>query len=274
MFKKLLQSASHIVSPGKNVHVVIVGHQKSGTSAIAGLLSHLSGLALSNDPLYAIDNGSAETVELLLKNPGRFKQVCRMHPVLFGSPVIKDPDFTFIFPQVQACYRHAHFLFVIRDPRDTIRSICNRLGLKGADSRHKIEHLKITNCNRHWERIISGSLPSIPGSGDSSQDNFFYNLAHRWNHATNEYQKNKESMVLIKYEDFLLNKEKCINDIAGKLNLPKVNSITEFLDVQFQPKGNPHVDLEEFFGSDNLLVIEKICERYMEKFGYDSLLSS
>ena len=129
--KKLSISLWQIINPADNVLVVVLGHQKSGTTAIASLLSKAVGLDVSIDPLFHIDQGKAKVVENLINNPNSIRWLCLRHSNLFCKEIVKDPDLIFVYEHVRRHYRNAQLLFVVRDLRDTIQSICNRLGLSG-----------------------------------------------------------------------------------------------------------------------------------------------
>ena len=76
-------------------------------------------------------------------------------------------------------------------------------------------------------------------------------------------------MVLIKYEDFLLNKQETIRKLSEKLNMKEISDISHLLDKQFQPKGKQQkVDVKKFFGAVNYHKIDSICKKNMKKLGY------
>lgn len=256
--------------PEDAVRVVVLGHQKSGTTAIGALLGRMSGFGMSNDPLFMIDQGTGKTAELLIQHPDLLKKYCKQRRDLFAHKIIKDPDFIFIYPALKEVYRNAKYVFVIRDPRDMIRSICNRLGLEGTSKKAFPAKADMKGGNHHWELILSGNLPFINGVVQVDS-NLILNLAHRWNLATEIYMNSAKEMTLVKYEDFLKNKQTVIKDTARALGLPCDGSIAEYVDVQYQPKGERKVDWVEFFGAENLAGIECICSEYMSDFGYEKI---
>ena len=74
--------------------------------------------------------------------------------------------------------------------------------------------------------------------------------------------KNHDDFILIKYEDFLSDKEKSIKQLAKKLNLDIKKDITHLLDYNFQPKGKKKsIKKIDFFGKENLDLITKLCEK-------------
>src|SRR5690606_22302361 len=65
----LLSDARAIVLHRHAVRVVVLGHQKSGTTAIASLLAKMVRRDYANDPLYSVDRGRAELVERTMRTP-------------------------------------------------------------------------------------------------------------------------------------------------------------------------------------------------------------
>jgi len=259
-------------NPAADVEVIVLGHQKGGTTAIASLLGKISDNEVSIDPLYQVDQGKAEIVAKLVNNPKSIESLCLRYPSLFTKPIVKDPDLIYIYQAVKGCYENARFLFVVRDPRDTIRSICNRLALTGDDLNHVPTLNKLLNGNHHWELVLSGQLPKHEKRGQYSS--LVGNLAYRWNLASKMYLEFSSEMTLLRYEDFLEDKEKIIGATANKLGLESTKSIADFIDVQYQPKGNTDADLQQFFGQENLELIEDICNDYMCEFGYEFLTNA
>ena len=268
MLKNITKSARKLIYPFDNVKLIVLGHQKTGTTAIAHLLSRIADLHMSSDPLYELDHGYGLAAERLISRPDMIRNYCRYHPILFGQPIIKEPDFIYIYPEVKKCFSNAKYLFVTRDPRDTIRSICNRLGISGAS---QCIHPKISDMrggNRHWELILSGYLPGIHGDIEKNS-NFIAHLAYRWNLAAEMYLEFSDEIYFIRYEDFNCNKELAIRRLADNLEISSMVPISEFVDVQYQPKGDHALPWDEFFGQDNLRIIERISANTMCKLGYE-----
>ncbi len=66
----------------------------------------------------------------------------------------------------------------------------------------------------------------------------------------------------------MANKIDSIARLARQVGLEPVNDITDYLDIQYQPRGNRSISWEDFFGKANLESIESICHDYMNYFGY------
>ena len=60
-----------------------------------------------------------------------------------------------------------------------------------------------------------------------------------------------------------------IKILGNQLGLKCTRSITEFIDVQYQPKGKAESDIRKYFGSAYITQIENICGDAMREFGYD-----
>jgi len=256
-----------VLHPSKHVKTIVLGHQKSGTTAIAALLAKCSAATYCNDPLYQIDQGTGLAAKILLSDPKKLKYLIRRHPLLLSRDIIKDPDLIFTWPKIEHNFENANYLFVLRDPRDNIRSICDRLALGGNNSTLIPPVTQMDGCNKHWQQIIAGTLPSL---SSSPGNNYLVNLANRWDHAAAIYDKNKDKIVLVKYEDFKANKIETIHSLAEKLGHPIRNDISNDLSTQFQKAGNSAIKWEDFYSQENLNLIERICAKNMANFGYEN----
>jgi len=267
MFKRIMQIFQKKFPYQDKVEVVVLGHQKTGTTVIASLLAKISKFSMSSDPLYVLDQGSGNTAELLIEKPDLISKYTEKHPKLFAKQIIKDPDFIFLYPSIKSYYLNAKFIYVLRDPRDTIRSICNRLGMSGTDRIINPVISDMERGNHHWELLLSGSLPK-QNEAISETLSFVKKLAYRWCLSNDIYNQYQDDMLLVKYEDFLKDKEKSIADVANELGVNCKQSISQFVDIQYQPKGNSKVDWLEFFGDEHLHAIEDICSNQMKMYGY------
>ncbi|MEO0364767.1 MAG: sulfotransferase [Pseudomonadota bacterium] len=248
------------------VSVVVLGHQKSGTTAIAALLALASEATYANDPLYEIDKGAAKAAENMLSTPGMLGRLIQKHRALFDSVVVKDPDLIFAWPDCSTCFPNARFVFIVRDPRDNIRSICNRLNLPGKRSTKIPPPESMDRPNAHWTKVISGELPLITST--AAGGDYIANLAHRWNLASQIFLENRDAMTLVRYEDFKRNKLGVLNNLADEVGLNMTRDVSDSLSKPFQPKGNSDISWSEFYSPDALRTIEEICAPLMSEFDY------
>lgn len=242
--------------------VIFYGNQKSGTTAIAKLFAERAGLTYCNDPLYNFDKGRAILLRFLLVFPSALPLFVKLSKATFKGGVVKDPDFSFMFSSVRAAYRPTKEVFVCRDPRDNIRSILNRLGVDGHVASRSIGFDELTGGNKHWLEILNGFDGFYQGSSVIER------LAYRCKANFNTYISNSNDMYLAKYEDFLNGKTEFIDGLIESLSLDGMNSIHDLVDKQYQPKGDNSLSYMEFFGEENLNVINSICREEMQILGY------
>lgn len=235
--------------------IFILGHEKSGTTAIAQLLAKISGQSVTIDPIFRIDP-KGDLQNQLFSQELQFYDFVQSHKFYFSTSINKDPKLTFFYDDLRQYFPTAKFIFVIRDPRDTMRSFLNRRGIPG--NFDKLE-------NMESKTVQIGHRPPVAGN------NYIEKLANRWNLAADTYIGHKEEFSLIYYEDFIQNKIDTINDLARQVGLNPINNITDYIDVQYQPRGDRNISWVEFFGVDNLRCIETICHERMNYFGYELL---
>ena len=76
-------------------------------------------------------------------------------------------------------------------------------------------------------------------------------------------------MILAKYEDFLVDKCRFIATLAKQLEIPEKCDISDKVNIQYLPRGNHSVSWKDFYGMENLMLIEQICGIRMKEFGYN-----
>jgi len=151
---------------------------------------------------------------------------------------------------------------VMRDPRDNIRSILDRLELPGDEE--TLDPTRIEEVSEGWKRTIDGSWMGI------EDGNYIVRLSERWNRAARTYLEHQNDIELIRYEDFCRAKVESIDDLVSRLGEEKINEIEEKVDRQFQPRGHLRdVEWLSFYGETNLNRIERRCEEEMSALGYD-----
>ncbi len=242
--------------------VIVLGNQKSGTSAIAHLLADFGGLSKTVDipPLWD------STVIEIIKGHIEFLHIVNHHKFYFSKELIKEPNMTFFAPQVMEVFPESRCVFVIRDPRDNIRSLLNRIKIPG--HLKEIDKLLLQGIREGYKLILNAKRWEI-----DQAENYIGVLSHRWNKAVDNYLLCKDRMILIKYEDFLVDKYRFIADLANQLGIRQKADIADKLDIQYQPRGIHNVSWQEFFGQENLARIERICGSRMKEFGYSNKTS-
>lgn len=244
--------------------MIVGGNQKSGTTAIAALLAKATGLRFSNDPFWHVSlrDGHASVLEDVLSRRMTVAEVVDRYRAYFSAEIIKDPNFAFLYPELQSRFPESPQLFIVRDPRQNIRSILNRLCIEGRLERLGAEHLITLAHEPGWRSILAGDGLGI------SEGSHVARLAQRWNLAAQRYFERSASVLLVRYEDFVADKAGYVEGLAQRLGLAVTADIRQEQDRQYQPRGNSSISMEAFFGERNLTLIETICAEGMAKFGY------
>ncbi len=225
--------------------IFVFGNQKSGTTAVAGLL------AAATDKRATLDFAGATEpfIGRLLRRETTLDAFVRMNAWAFSADIVKEPNLTFAAPQLLDHFQSAPAVFVIREPRDNIRSILDRLELPGDLAALDTDRVK---ANRTWRSVLAGRDLGLP------PDHYIATLARRWLSAVAIYQAARERFALIRYRDFRADRAAAIARLADTLTLEKKTDIAPIAHQQFQRKGMPR-EAQEFFGRDNLDRIDAIC---------------
>lgn len=239
--------------------IIVLGNQKSGTSAIAALLAEMTNLSVTLDLRKEI---AKPTYDRVKTGELSFAEFVNINKLDFCQEIVKEPNLTLFYQEMNEYFTNPKYVFVIRDPRENIRSILNRLNIPGNLTELESEYREEITKYPAWNLVLDGSWLGIEGN------NYIERLALRWNFTADVFLENKDKMELIYYEDFVKDKIGVIAGIAEKLRLPQANDIADKVDIQFQPKGNRHVKGADFFGKDNLERINQICEKKMRIFKY------
>lgn len=241
--------------------IIVAGMPKSGTTAIASLLAKAANVDVCSDPFYQLDTQKKVVFrDPLFSGQLSLESLWRQYREVFRGTVVKDPNFPILLPELKRFLPDAQFVFIVREPRDNIRSILSRLKIPGdpAEGSQRVSEVQGT-----WGRVLTGKSPDMPG-GD-----YLEKLAWRWRVSAERYLQNNEGVHLIRYEDFRADKQNQINRLAKDLGFTGLSDISSLVDVQFQPKGNRPNSLEEFFGKENLQRIDTIVGPLLTDFGYE-----
>lgn len=244
--------------------IFIFGNQKTGSTAIAALLAEATGNGVILD-IFFRQPGSFAVERALLEHALSFDRFVYANKWLFSKPIIKEPDLIFLWEELAGFFPSSLSVFLLRDPRDNIRSILNRLGLPG-----NLEDLSGPQYrdlpSNVWRMILDGALYHSKGG------NYIETLARRWLRTVEIYERHADQMILVRYEDFLKDKAGTIYSLAEKLGLPVVKDIASLVDVQYNRRGDRSISWPDFFGHDNLMTIESVCQSKMEAYDYRPIL--
>lgn len=241
---------NNIISKPNREALFVFGHQKSGTTAIAELLARYVGKSLTIDPPCTWEPYFSK----LLNGEINLEKHIIANSYDFSKDIIKDPNLSYFFNQLEKTFNIDQYIVIVRNPFDNIRSILNRLGVPGDK-----DEINIENLPYYWHSTF----------GIEKGENYVRVLAKNWIKAyENINMLESDKCILVKYEDFLMDKEKFIGTIASNLKLVEVNDISKLVDHQFQPKG-VNQSKEVFFNDKNINIIYDTCFTKMKYFGYD-----
>ena len=242
-------------------NVIVLGNQKSGTTVVAALLSQCLGTSVTLD-------FPAEIRDLLhpriWSGELDFSELVRANRKEFSRGVVKDATLSLFFPQTAQHFPRSQFVMVMRDPRDNLRSILNRLKLPG--NLPDLPPEVMAEMIPAWKLIVDGRWLGLKG------DNYIERLAARWDLIASTYLTHATRMVLIKYDNFVKDKAGAIAQLARALGREPRHDISDKVDVQYQSRGDRDVRWLDFFGRDNLGRIERICRERMSALGYAPLV--
>lgn len=239
--------------------IVVHGMPKSGTTALAMLLGAAAELRVSSDPFHQLDRRGVEFRDALYEGRLSVSALVKDHPGVFRAGLVKDPNFIFLLDQVIDVFPRAGHIVILRDPRDNIRSILNRLKLPGDPA---AATPGLPGVGETWRRALEGRTPAVPG------EDYVERLAHRWRLAAEALVARSADLIGVRYEAFNGAKEATIRRLLDQVGLEARTDITPLLDRQFQPKGDRSVSWDGFFGAAGLDRIERICGPMMAALDY------
>jgi len=241
----------------------VLGNQKAGTTVVAALVAARLGESVVIDPLYEIGDWSVEND--LFSGRRTVRSLVRTHRRFFRAAVIKDPSYTFFQRELATVFPRARFAMVLRDPRDNIRSILNRLQLPGTVGSVRDAEIQAALGrfgNGGWRTVLEGTNPSTEAA------TVIESLALRWEAALDVYRAAPEQVEILRYETFREDKAAEIDGLLTRLGRSGSRDITSQVDRQFQKKGDNSSTWEGFFGLENLRTIEAVCARGMAEMDY------
>lgn len=235
--------------------ILVFGNQKSGTSAIAALL----GVAIGERTQVDFRGAWEPYISPVLAGRVPIAEFVKSNAYSFSAGVVKEPYLTFAANKFIDYFDVNKSIFIVRDPFQNIRSILHRLDIAGDLTDFPL--LKSALPNETWFSIMSGRDLGLSGHYIDVQ-------AHRWLKAVDQYEQNPDRYLFVKYEDFRNDKKVFIEELASQFGYHKTNPIDHLLDRAFQKRGNPNVDIQEFFGEKNHQKILNICGDAMVRLKY------
>jgi hypothetical protein len=245
---------------GGKIQVFVLGNQKTGSTVIAASLAQACGKSVTLDSKQSIRHPQWKV--LLSQGVGSFDAHlyrCRRE---FHAEIVKEPGLTLFYPELRERFPEARFVLIVRHPLDNIRSILNRLDIPGDLDEMRSRDFPVLANNAAWKVNFDGGWQGLDTT------HYVEVLAHRWTMAARQFLENPEGLELLRYEDFLQNKVAEIEKLCVRVGLIPKNTIDEYVEKQFQPKGEAVVDYPGFYGAENYRRISRICAGAASELGY------
>lgn len=239
--------------------IFILGNQKSGTSAIAALLGAMTETPTTLDLRREIGR---QTYLRVARGELPFSGLVARNRRDFSRELIKEPNLSFFVDDLRSRFPGARFVWIIRDPRDNIRSILDRVLIPGdlaaLDAAHRtyVDPGFALVLDSHWI------------TGDPAE-HYIDQLASRWNRCADICTANADDFVVVRYEDFIADKVAFLERLAARLGMVSHMSVADRVDFPFQRRGQRDVSWDAFFGA-NRQRIEDLCAPKMSAFAYPS----
>ena len=174
-----LRSAVSRVNPRP---ILVLGNQKSGTTAIAALLAEATGLSVTLDLQREVDEPTFPRVRT---GGMSFDDFIRRNRLDFSRRIVKEPNLTLFPRELRDRFPESPIVFIIRDPRDNIRSILDRLGLPGdcdclGDERW-------ATVSEAWRTVLDNRWLGI------EHEHYVAQLAGRWRFAAETHRASADA---------------------------------------------------------------------------------
>jgi hypothetical protein len=239
--------------------ILVLGNQKTGSSAVAHLLAAHGDLSLAAD-VHPAQGRERHVASLDAPAMAGFIQRARYY---FRRDVVKENALTPGAGALLAALPNARAVFVARHPAHNVRSILDRLDLPG----HPCPLGEI-QVESGWQEVVDGSALGLNASDHITA------LARRWQALTDTYLLHRERLHLVRYEDFQTDKSGVIAELAERCDAPRRADIGPLLDRPFQPRGKHRTTpLEDFFSEEALRIIDRCCAGGRRALDYDPILT-
>ena len=239
--------------------VFVLGTQKSGTSAIASLLAIAAGLEATIDLRRDLIRPRVAEVALGARS---FRRFVRRNAVDFSRPIVKEPNLTFLLPEILGRWPQARIVFVDRDPVQTVRSVLDRLEMPGdLEDLDRLDAATAVGVPEGWRIVLDSrwcERHAPGGQPDRPRRHYIEELARRSllsrRIAEACARARPERTAIVSYESFRADKVGTIERLLESLRLPMrvgEEGLLPHLDRPFQPPGRyAHVDPTRFFGAN------------------------
>ena len=237
--------------------VLVLGNQKTGSTAIARLLAAIGQLDVASD-IHVLQASNVQVAN----NPESVAAFIQKARYYFRRSVIKENALTPATDALLDVLPQARPVYIVRHPVHNIRSILDRLDLPGTP--RTLAPLEIADDG--WTSIVDSRHLGFEAADHITS------LAKRWTYMTAIYRRHSERLTLVRYEDFMADKMATIRRLADQLGIDEQQDIRPLLDVPFQPRGTHRSTAPvSFFSAEALAIINRHCASGMEALDYEPI---
>ncbi|MGB0371592.1 MAG: sulfotransferase family protein [Opitutales bacterium] len=232
--------------------VIVLGNQKSGTTALAKLVSLAAGESLTNDIEYFWEEYLVERTQ----SKRDLNWALRRQREEFQARIIKEPNLSFYFSELLELFPNAKFIWIFRGPVQNIRSICERLDVSAEELMAPISKFDYSLHKRrpYWKWVFEN--PEFYPHTKTILES----LVGRYKVLYEIWSKHSKHCMTVGYESFEANKIPLIKQVLEYCGLEYRYDIKDKIDVAYQPAGARAALPNEIVG-----YIEAQCAREMNK---------
>lgn len=232
--------------------ILVAAHPRSGSTAVATLLARHTGLRAFTET----GPWTREFDAAVYTGQVHFSRVLHKYRYEFSHDLMSAADATCILPQMKAALPGMRTVYVVRDPRDTICSLVERI------NNYDLSTFEVRDPRFRWldvDWLIH------------DESNPHRKLARRWCLFL-DIATSIEDVFYFRYEDFCSDKPRCISHIADRLGLRHAVSTVEGWDEQYSKHDRRPIHgpgrWRKMMPAPIARDVEAICRSYMERFGY------
>lgn len=260
----LLVRAHELLTPRVDLEsldfVLVLGNQKTGSTAIAELLGSLGRLRVATD-IHPLQSPDARVRD----DPASVARMIQRMRYYFRRDLVKENELTPATSALLEVLPRVRPVYVVRHPTHNIRSILDRVGLPGHPQ--PLDEIELSDGG--WQSIVSSRFLGIEAHDHITS------LAKRWNYMATIYQRHQDRLHLVRYEDFMADKLKTIHTLADRLGIENCQDIEPLLNISFQPRGaHRSIAPNEFFSEEALSIITQQCSEGMKALNYEPIPDS
>lgn len=249
---KVLESYRNATSRVNPKLILITAHPRSGTTAVASLLAECCGLRA-----FTQTGRWTQADREIVTGSKTIEEVIARNRYAFSCDIMSAADAGGFLPAMAAALPGMRIVFLVRDPRDMICSVIERI------NNYDISSVEIGDPGyRYLQTDWLGISETDP----------IKKLALRWNKWL-ETAQSVAGAAYRRYEDFLKNKPAFIAQLAQELGLAPRYDIHADMDRQMSKHGkNLPVRgagrWKQMLPAEHARAIEGICREGMVQFGY------